>query len=143
MPEGDALKDTITKYDLPGEIRSGFVHLHVITGHLHEAHIGTQFARAYAIPATCPRGGREQKREQKGEGYGRAPWAGPTQAPEDGHRQPCCQKLLRRSAQPWTCSPYPPASALSRIAVLFSLRWSPLSPLNSLMSSLSSSGRAW
>lgn len=55
MPEGDALKDAITKYDLPGEIRNGFVHLHVVmgvegdrasTGHLHEAHIGSHFARA-------------------------------------------------------------------------------------------------
>ncbi|MBV9023104.1 MAG: DUF296 domain-containing protein [Streptomycetaceae bacterium] len=67
MPEGDALKDTITKYDLPGEmtgtseIRNGFAHLHVvmgvegdraIAGHLHEAHIGTHFARAYVIPVT-------------------------------------------------------------------------------------------
>ncbi|MFD9535055.1 PCC domain-containing protein [Streptomyces sp. NPDC060010] len=65
MPEGDALKDTITKYDLPGEmtgtgeIRNGFVHLHVvmgvegdraIAGHLHEAVIGTHFARVYVIP---------------------------------------------------------------------------------------------
>ncbi|MFF3583991.1 hypothetical protein [Streptomyces mirabilis] len=65
MPEGDALKDTITKYDLPGEmtgtgeIRNGFVHLHVvmgvegdraIAGHLHEAVIDTHFARAYVIP---------------------------------------------------------------------------------------------
>ncbi|MEU5594783.1 hypothetical protein [Streptomyces sp. NPDC020298] len=38
MPEGDALKDIITKYDLPGEltgageIRNGFVHLHVVLG---------------------------------------------------------------------------------------------------------------
>ncbi|MBB6421813.1 PCC domain-containing protein [Streptomyces sp. AK010] len=65
MPEGDALKDNITKYDLPGEmtgtgeIRNGLVHLHVvmgvegdraIAGHLHESVIGTHFARAYAIP---------------------------------------------------------------------------------------------
>ncbi|MGC0400346.1 putative DNA-binding protein with PD1-like motif [Streptomyces sp. SAI-126] len=65
MPEGDALKDNITKYDLPGEmtgtgeIRNGLVHLHVvmgvegdraIPGHLHEAVIGTHFARSYAIP---------------------------------------------------------------------------------------------
>ncbi len=67
MPEGDALKDTITKYGLPGEmtgtgeIRHGFVHLHVvvgvegdraIAGHLHEAHIGTRFDRTYVIPVT-------------------------------------------------------------------------------------------
>lgn len=66
MPEGDALEDTITKYDLPGEmtgtgeIRNGVVHLHVVmgvegdravAGHLHEASIGTHFARAYVIPA--------------------------------------------------------------------------------------------
>ncbi|MFD4790781.1 PCC domain-containing protein [Streptomyces sp. NPDC058459] len=67
MPESDALKDNITKYDLPGEmtgtgeIRNGFAHIHVvmgvegdraIAGHLHEAHIGTHFARAYVIPVT-------------------------------------------------------------------------------------------
>ncbi|MGW4032807.1 PCC domain-containing protein [Streptomyces sp. NPDC004838] len=67
MPEDDALKDTITAYDLPGEmtgtgeIRNGLVHLHVvmgvvgdrsIAGHLHEAVIGTHFARAYVIPTT-------------------------------------------------------------------------------------------
>ncbi|MFJ9893607.1 PCC domain-containing protein [Streptomyces sp. NPDC091280] len=65
MPEGDALKDNITKYDRPGEmtgggeIRNGFVHLHVVmgvegdravAGHLHEAVIGTHFARAYLLP---------------------------------------------------------------------------------------------
>jgi predicted DNA-binding protein with PD1-like motif len=42
-----------------GEIRNGFVHLHVvigvegdraIAGHLHEAVIGTHSARAYVIP---------------------------------------------------------------------------------------------
>ncbi|WP_256096142.1 hypothetical protein [Streptomyces sp. LUP30] len=38
MPEGDALKDTVTKYDLPGEmtgtgeIRNGFAHIHVVMG---------------------------------------------------------------------------------------------------------------
>jgi uncharacterized protein len=67
MPADDALKDIITKYDLPGEmtgtgeIRNGFAHIHVvmgvegdraITGHLHEAHIGTHFARVYVIPVT-------------------------------------------------------------------------------------------
>lgn len=66
MPVGDALTDTITAYDLPGEmtgggeIRGGLVHLHVvmgvegdraIAGHLHEALIATHFARAYVIPA--------------------------------------------------------------------------------------------
>ncbi|MFE0423806.1 PCC domain-containing protein [Streptomyces sp. NPDC058953] len=67
MPEGDALKDDITSYDLPaemtgtGEIRNGFAHVHAvmgvegdrgIAGHLHEADIGTHFARVYVIP--CP-----------------------------------------------------------------------------------------
>ncbi|MFI1829944.1 PCC domain-containing protein [Streptomyces sp. NPDC020412] len=67
MPEGDALKDDITKYELPaemtgtGEIRNGFAHIHVVmavegdravSGHLHEARIGTHFARVYLIP--CP-----------------------------------------------------------------------------------------
>lgn len=42
-----------------GEIRDGFVHLHVImgvegdraiAGHFHEARIGTHFARAYVNP---------------------------------------------------------------------------------------------
>ncbi|MCC9705490.1 hypothetical protein E4N62_09570 [Streptomyces sp. MNU76] len=44
-----------------GEIRNGFAHLHVvmgaegdraIVGHLHEAVIGTHFARVYVIPVT-------------------------------------------------------------------------------------------
>ncbi|MFF0386927.1 PCC domain-containing protein [Streptomyces sp. NPDC004286] len=67
MPEDDALKDTITEYDLPGEMtgtgefRNGFAHLHVvmgvhgdraIAGHLHEAIVRTHFARAYVIPAS-------------------------------------------------------------------------------------------
>ncbi|QDY77986.1 PCC domain-containing protein [Streptomyces qinzhouensis] len=67
MPKGDALKDDITTYELPaemtgtGEIRNGFAHIHTvmgvegdqaISGHLHEAHIGTHFARVYLIP--CP-----------------------------------------------------------------------------------------
>ncbi len=66
MPAGDALKDTITKYDQPaemtgtGEIRNGFAHIHVVmgvegdrgvTGHLHEAHIATHFARVYVLPS--------------------------------------------------------------------------------------------
>ncbi|NUS74175.1 MAG: DUF296 domain-containing protein [Corynebacteriales bacterium] len=64
MPKGDARKDMITKHDVPaemtgnGEIRDGVVHLHVvmgveggraIVGHLHEAVIGTHFARVYVI----------------------------------------------------------------------------------------------
>lgn len=66
MPADDALKDNITGYDLPaemtgtGEIRNGFAHVHAVmgvegdralAGHLHEAHIGTHFARVYVIPA--------------------------------------------------------------------------------------------
>jgi predicted DNA-binding protein with PD1-like motif len=67
MPADDALKDTVTTYELPaemsgtGEIRNGFAHIHAvmgvegdrsITGHLHEAHIGTHFARVYVLPAS-------------------------------------------------------------------------------------------
>ncbi|MGK5627938.1 PCC domain-containing protein [Streptomyces sp. URMC 123] len=67
MSADDALKDNVTTYDLPGEmsgngeICNGSVHLHVvmgvegdraIAGHLHEAVIGTHFARAYVIPTT-------------------------------------------------------------------------------------------
>ncbi|MEU3601133.1 DUF296 domain-containing protein [Streptomyces sp. NPDC006798] len=67
MPEGDALKDDISSYELPaemsgtGEIRNGFAHIHAVmgvegdravTGHLHEAHVGVHFARVYLIP--CP-----------------------------------------------------------------------------------------
>lgn len=67
MSEGDALKDTITKYRLPGEmtgsgeIRNGSAHVHVvmgvegdraIAGHLHEAVIGTHFARVCVIPVS-------------------------------------------------------------------------------------------
>ncbi|MFF3557489.1 PCC domain-containing protein [Streptomyces tsukubensis] len=67
MPKGDALKDDITSYELPaemtgtGEIRNGFAHIHTVMGvegdqamcgHLHEAPIGTHFARVYVVP--CP-----------------------------------------------------------------------------------------
>jgi predicted DNA-binding protein with PD1-like motif len=66
MPADDALKDDITTYNLPaemtgtGEIRSGFVHIHVVmgvagdravAGHLHAATIRTHFARAYVLPS--------------------------------------------------------------------------------------------
>ncbi|RKN39784.1 PCC domain-containing protein [Streptomyces hoynatensis] len=70
MPAGDALKDDITTYDLPaemtgtGEIKNGFVHLHVVmgvegdkavAGHLHAATIKTHFARVYVLPSpSCP-----------------------------------------------------------------------------------------
>jgi uncharacterized protein len=63
-PAGDATAHTITNYPLPaemtatGEIVDGKPHIHVvmavqgdraICGHLHQAHIGTSFARAYVI----------------------------------------------------------------------------------------------
>ena len=65
MPADDASKDVITSYDLPaemhgsGEVKDGVVHVHAtmgvegdraVVGHLHEAHVGTWFARAYLIP---------------------------------------------------------------------------------------------
>ncbi|GAA1922772.1 hypothetical protein GCM10009716_34060 [Streptomyces sodiiphilus] len=65
MPADDALKDNITSYSLPaemtgtGEIKNGFVHIHVVmgvegdkamAGHLHAATIKTHFARAYVLP---------------------------------------------------------------------------------------------
>jgi uncharacterized protein len=64
MPAADAAKDTLTTYDQPaemsgtGEVTDGAVHVHAvmavegdraISGHLHAAHIGTWFARAYLI----------------------------------------------------------------------------------------------
>jgi predicted DNA-binding protein with PD1-like motif len=67
MPRYDATKDTITQYDMPaemtgtGEVVDGIVHLHVVmgiegdravAGHLHQAHIGTWFARAYVQPSS-------------------------------------------------------------------------------------------
>lgn len=65
MPKDDALADTITTYKQPaemtgtGEIKNGFAHIHAVmgiegdqgvTGHLHEAHVGTHFARVYVLP---------------------------------------------------------------------------------------------
>ncbi len=65
MPADDATKDIVTIYDVPGElhgsgeIKDGVVHVHAtmgvegdkaIVGHLHAAHIGTWFARAYLLP---------------------------------------------------------------------------------------------
>jgi hypothetical protein len=65
-PAHDATAHTITSYPLPaemtatGEIVDGKPHIHavmavqgdrVIGGHLHTAHLGTSFARAYVIPS--------------------------------------------------------------------------------------------
>lgn len=62
MPADDATADTITTYDLPGEMTAtgeivdGTVHVHAVmgvegdravAGHLHAAEIRTHFARAY------------------------------------------------------------------------------------------------
>jgi predicted DNA-binding protein with PD1-like motif len=67
MPADDATKDVITDYELPaemtatGEIVNGRPHIHAvmavegdraISGHLHEAQIGTWFARAYLLADT-------------------------------------------------------------------------------------------
>lgn len=66
MPEDDATSDVITDYTIPaemhgaGEIVDGIPHVHAtmavagdrgLSGHLHAAHIGTWFARAYVIEA--------------------------------------------------------------------------------------------
>jgi predicted DNA-binding protein with PD1-like motif len=66
MPAGDATRDVVTDYTLPaemsgtGEIHDGTVHIHAvlavegdraISGHLHRAHVGTWFARAYITAA--------------------------------------------------------------------------------------------
>jgi predicted DNA-binding protein with PD1-like motif len=65
MPAHDAKADVVTTYDLPaemhgaGEIIDGQLHVHVtmavegdrgVSGHLHRAHVGTWFARAYVQP---------------------------------------------------------------------------------------------
>ena len=65
MPAGDATKDILTGYGQPaemiatGEIVDGKPHIHAvmavegdrgIAGHLHQAQIGTWFARAYVTP---------------------------------------------------------------------------------------------
>jgi predicted DNA-binding protein with PD1-like motif len=67
MPPDDASRDVLTKYEQPaemsgtGEIVNGVVHIHAtmavsgdrgLSGHLHHAHIGTWFARAYVMPST-------------------------------------------------------------------------------------------
>ena len=64
MPADDATKDVLTDYNLPaemtatGEIIDGKPHIHAVmavegdravSGHLHSAHIGTWFARAYVL----------------------------------------------------------------------------------------------
>lgn len=66
MPADDASKDIVTEYAQPaemsgtGEIVNGVVHIHAVmavqgdravAGHLHEAHIGHHFARAYVLTA--------------------------------------------------------------------------------------------
>ncbi|WP_460725734.1 PCC domain-containing protein [Nocardia heshunensis] len=66
MPAHDATADIVNMYTMPaemhgtGEIVDGIVHVHAtmavqgdrgIAGHLHAAHIGTWFARAYIIPS--------------------------------------------------------------------------------------------
>ena len=65
-PADDATAHTITSYPLPaemtatGEIVDGKPHIHAVMavqgdrtigGHLHTAHLGTSFARAYVIPS--------------------------------------------------------------------------------------------
>jgi uncharacterized protein len=65
-PADDATAHTITNYPLPaemtgtGEIVDGKPHIHAVMavqgdrsigGHLHTAHLGTSFARAYVIPS--------------------------------------------------------------------------------------------
>lgn len=65
MPAHDATADVVTDYTLPaemhgtGEITNGTVHIHAtmavegdrgVAGHVHRAHIGTWFARAYVMP---------------------------------------------------------------------------------------------
>jgi uncharacterized protein len=65
-PADDPTAHTITSYPLPaemtatGEIVDGKPHIHAVMavqgdraigGHLHQAHLGTSFARAYVIPS--------------------------------------------------------------------------------------------
>lgn len=65
MPAHDATADVVTDYTLPaemhgaGEITDGAVHIHAtmavagdraVSGHVHRAHVGTWFARAYVVP---------------------------------------------------------------------------------------------
>jgi uncharacterized protein len=68
-PAGDPTAHTYSSYPLPaemtatGEILDGKPHVHAVmavqgdravAGHLHKAHIGTFFARAYVIPTDQP-----------------------------------------------------------------------------------------
>jgi predicted DNA-binding protein with PD1-like motif len=68
-PAGDPTAHTYSSYPLPaemtatGEIINGKPHIHAvmavqgdraIAGHLHKAHIGTFFARAFVIPTEQP-----------------------------------------------------------------------------------------
>jgi uncharacterized protein len=68
MPHDNARSDVITDYNEPaemsgtGEVVSGTVHIHAtmavsgdrgLSGHLHRAHVGTWFARAYVVPCTA------------------------------------------------------------------------------------------
>jgi uncharacterized protein len=68
-PAGDPTAHTYSSYPLPaemtatGEIIDGKPHIHAVmavqgdravAGHLHKAHIGTFFARAYVIPTKQP-----------------------------------------------------------------------------------------
>jgi predicted DNA-binding protein with PD1-like motif len=69
MPPDDATRDVLTSYGQPaeisgtGEIVSGAVHVHAtmaisgdqgLSGHLHQAHNHTRFARAYIVPGAPP-----------------------------------------------------------------------------------------
>lgn len=65
MPADDATADTISTYQMPGEmhgsgeVRDGVLHVHAtmgvqgdraVVGHLHAAEVRTHFARAYVMP---------------------------------------------------------------------------------------------
>jgi predicted DNA-binding protein with PD1-like motif len=67
MPADDPRSDVLTDYRVPaemsgsGEIIEGVVHIHAtmaihgdqgMAGHLHRAHVGTWFARAYIITSS-------------------------------------------------------------------------------------------
>jgi len=61
MAADDATADTVTEYSQPaemsgtGEIVDGFMAIEgdqAVLGHLHLAHVGTHFARAYVVPAS-------------------------------------------------------------------------------------------
>jgi uncharacterized protein len=65
MPVGDATKDIVSDYTMPGEVHGsgeivdGKAHVHAtfavqgdraVAGHVHAAVVGTWFARAYVLP---------------------------------------------------------------------------------------------